>query len=76
MSSGKEISDAIFVRTLREYQIETIPSDSDFIQRTPTVCEMNQLLATTKLQIYNEEMSTLYAPGYRYPILETIICKD
>lgn len=76
MPSGKEISDAIFVRTLREYQIETIPSDSDFIQRTPTVCEMNQLLATTKLPIYNEEISTLYAPGYRYPILETIICKD
>lgn len=76
LPSGEKISDAIFVRTSREYQIETISSDSDFIQRTPTMCEKNQLLATTKLPIYTEEISTLYAPGYRYPILETIICKD
>lgn len=76
MPSGKEISDAIFVRTLREYQIETISSDSDFNQQTPTECEMNQLLATIKLPTYKEEISTLYAAGYRYPILERIICKD
>lgn len=76
LPDGEEISDAIFVRTLREYQIETIPSDSDFNQQTPTECEMNQLLATIKLPTYNEEISTLYAAGYRYPILERIICKD
>lgn len=76
LPDGEEISDAIFVRTLREYQIETIPSDSDFNQQTPTECEMNQLLATIKLPAYNEEISTLYTAGYRYPILERIICKD
>ena len=76
LPDGEEISDAIFVRTLREYQIETISSDSDFNQQTPTECEMNQLLATIKLPTYKEEISTLYAAGYRYPILERIICKD
>ena len=59
LPDGEEISDAIFVRTLREYQIETISSDSDFNQQTPTECEMNQLLATIKLPTYKEEISTL-----------------
>lgn len=77
LPEGEEISDAILVRTLREYQIETIPSDSDFIQlSSSSESDVDQQMITKISPTYHEEISTIFAKGYRYPILETIVCKD
>lgn len=77
LPEGEEISDAILVRTSREYQIETIPSDSDFIQlSSSSESDVDQQMITKISPTYHEEISTIFAKGYRYPILETIVCKD
>ena len=76
LPEGEEISDAILVRTLREYQIETIPSDSDFIQMASSESDIAQLMVAKTSPTYHEEILTIFAKGYRYPILETIVCKD